>query len=260
MIVRCHVELPGKSCAFDIELNDAIAQDRNIYIYLNNNQFPEPELMRVLLRAIRPGDFVIDCGACSGFFSLVMAALGANVMAIEPGTNNLPSLYRNIEINQFSIDVHPVALGGQHGKRDFLLIDDGGANSFTQPADRQPGEKISVDVRPLRDIAGGNPRLIKMDIEGAEYEVLKSWMGGPWTCPFIVIELNLEALARMGHLGHQIKDLMRDHGYEMFILFADDTLPLWLPPGIDLKCTRQNTDVLFCRPDDLRQLWPEVQI
>jgi FkbM family methyltransferase len=258
-----HITLPfqhRENVSWVMDLSADHPQNTAIKHYLDPGGLPEAELIQVMARAIRPGDFVIDCGACTGFFTLLMAALGASVLAIEPGENNLPLLYNNVHMNKFPIDVRPVALGASIGKKPFLLIDDGGANSFTQPADREPGEEVMVDVRRLPDLIHRNPRFIKMDIEGAEFEVLQTWMRGPWTCPFIVIELNLEALRRGGVRGIELVDVMRFYGYEMFILFSDGMMPMWLPPGVDLKCSRQNTDVLFCKPADLCQLWPELLV
>jgi FkbM family methyltransferase len=256
------IPLPGREpMVWTMFLGDEHPQDAAIKNCLAHGVLPEMELMHVLIRAIKPGDYVVDCGACTGFFTLAMAALGARVLAIEPGENNLPSLTRNILANPaLDITLEPVALGAANDKREFLLIDDGGVNSFTQPTDRPAGRKVMVDVRLLPDLIDQNPKFIKMDIEGSEYDALASWFEGPWTCPFIVIELNLEALNRFGRFGLQITNLMRSHGYEMFILFSDGLMPMWLPPGVDMKCSRQNTNVLFCKPEDICQLWPELNV
>ena len=256
---RIKIAIPGEP-SFAMELGGVHPQETAIQWYLDRDQLPEPELIHLMVRAIRPGDFVVDCGACTGFFTLLMGSLGATVLAIEPGENNLPSLYHNIGLNQFPIDVRPVALGTDTEEREFLLIDDGGANSFTQPADRMPGKSVTVPVRRLPDLVQANPRLIKMDIEGAEFEVLREWMCGPWQCPYIAIEYNLEALNRMDITGSQLRNLMVDWGYEMFILVVDGLLPLWVPEGVDVKCARQNTNVLFCKPADICKLWPELSL
>lgn len=252
--------LHREDATWNMDLGDEHAQDIAIKKYLNGEAFPEPELIQVLVRAVRPGDFVIDCGACTGFFTLMMAALGAFVLAVEPGANNLPLLYRNIFQNNFAVDVRPLALGGKTETRAFLLIEDGGANSFTQPEDRPPGIVTQVDVRRLPDLVSRPPKLIKMDIEGAEFEVLSTWMEGPWSCPYIVVEYNLASLARAGHDGEELRRLMHKHGYELFVLFSDGMIPMWIPRNVALTTTRQNANVLFCRPDDLANLWPEAVI
>lgn len=170
------------------------------------------------------------------------------------------ALYHNVCLNGFSIDVKPVALGNLTENRDFLLIEDGGANSFTQPADRPTGQIVSVPVRRLEELLHKSPRLIKIDIEGSEFEVLESWLKGPWTCPYIVIEYNLEALNRAGHSGAELRALMRLYGYEMFVLFADGMMPMFVPEGVQVVCSRQNTNVLFCRTESIRELWPEIRV
>jgi FkbM family methyltransferase len=259
-LYRLNFPLPDRDATWNWELAGDHPQDAAIAWYLDQRLFPEPEMIHVMARAIRPGDMVVDCGACTGFFTVLMGALGASVLAIEPGGNNLPTLYRNIGLNNFAIDVRPCALGAENEYRDFLLIDDGGANSFTQPADRAPGSKIRVDVRRLPDLVHSDVRLIKMDIEGGEYEALTAWFDGPWKCPYIAVEYNLEALNRMDVTGAQLQLLMRSHGYSMWMLFSDGILPLWIPPGVEVKCSRQNTNVLFATPADVVALWPELQV
>jgi FkbM family methyltransferase len=257
----CHIILPiegRESPAFDMELHEDIAQDRAVYACLSRNMFPETELVHLLVRAIKPGDFVVDGGACTGFFSLLMASLGATVMAIEPGTNNLSSLYRNIALNNFNIDVCPVALSSKTEMRNLLLIDDGGANSFTQPADRAPGIPSIVNVRRLPDLVQTNPKLIKLDIEGCEFDALEAWLAGPWHCPYIAAEYNLEALDRFGRTGAQMRAMMRQHGYEMFMLFSDGMLPMLVPSNVNVRCPRQNTNVLFASIENVGLLWPEL--
>ncbi len=250
--------LPGRHASFHIELGES-AQARTITKILDLKILYEAELLQLLVRAIRPGDFVIDCGACTGLIALTMAAMGATVLAIEPGDNNLPELYHNIGLNKFNIDVRPVALGAAtQDAAPFLLLDDGGVNSFTQPVDRLPGTGACVPVRRLPDLISSNPRLIKMDIEGSEYDALSAWLEGPWHCPYIAIEYNLTALERAGHTGEELRALMRGHGYEMWMLFSDGMLPMLVPSTTRVICTRQNVNVLFATPDDVGLLWPEV--
>ncbi len=243
-----------------MDLGDEHAQDIAVCKYLDANVFPEPELIQLLVRAVHPGDFVVDCGACTGFFALLMAALGARVLAIEPGINNLPNLYHNVTLNNFVIDVRTVALGNNTETRSFLLIDDGGANSYTQPVDRPPGIISQVNVRRLPDLVMQSPKLIKLDIEGAEYETLQAWLKGPWTCPYIAVEYNTESMRRAGVSGEQLQFLMRGHGYEMFLLFADGMLPIMIPQDVRILTTKQNAMVLFSTPADVGRLWPEIVV
>lgn len=264
-IIDIHVGTANRpSVSFRMQSTDSI-QSRTIAWYLDSRSLPEPELIHLMARAIRPGDFVIDCGACTGFFSLLMGALGGVVLAIEPGENNLPELYANVGLNPFSIDVRPVALGNDIAEREFLLIEDGGANSFSQPDDRPPGELVKVSVRRLCDLVDRMPRLIKMDIEGTEIEALEGWLksqfhhASHW-CPYIVLEYNLDALARAGHNGEELRRLMRAHGYEMFALFPDGALPAMMPPNTQINCSRQNVNVLFSTPVDVGLLWPETTL
>ena len=77
-----------KSITFqlDLDLNDQ--NDKWIIDHMQSGCMYEPEVLWVMLRALKPGDIVIDIGANVGFFSVIMAKLvgqdGA-VVAFEPG-------------------------------------------------------------------------------------------------------------------------------------------------------------------------------
>ena len=53
-------------------------------------------------RVVKPGDYCVDVGAHIGYFTLLLSRLVGEtgyVLAFEPGTNNLPKLKRNLELN-----------------------------------------------------------------------------------------------------------------------------------------------------------------
>ena len=249
---------------FKMDLDPANAQDRAVSWYLNHGVFPEPEMIQVMLRALRPGDFAVDCGACTGFFSMLMGALvgpTGKVLAIEPGANNLPKLYANVALNTGNVEVAPVALGAQNGVRDFRLAQNSGFNGFTPSEDFPDAEVVQVTVAPLTALVKQPPRLIKLDIEGAEDEVLAQWMdhdGG--YCPYILAEANPHCLERMGSSVAGLRLLTRQHGYETFVILETGQMPVFVPKGVKLLPQRENTNVLFARMESIAELWPELEI
>lgn len=121
---------------------------------------------------ISPGDTVVDCGACEGFFTRAALDAGAGkVICIEPAPNMVRCLNLTFadEISSGRVVIEEVALGSHHGKANFESSAD---NAF---AGRMDGNSdVMVELTTLATIAKrhGNPRFIKMDLEGAEYEAL----------------------------------------------------------------------------------------
>ena len=124
---------------------------------------------------IRRGDVVYDIGANVGYFSLLAAVLAGpdgQVVAFEPLPRNIHYLHRHIKLNQIkNITVIEAAVSDQEGKACFDL---GASSAMGHIA--ETGE-IEVQMVALeRLLAEGRvppPDAIKLDVEGAEYEVLR---------------------------------------------------------------------------------------
>ncbi len=125
---------------------------------------------------IRKGDTVIDVGANIGTFT-VMAARKAGdsgrVVAIEPEKKNLKFLRKNIRANGLE-NVIIVPKGAWSSKtRKKLFLKGLGEHSLL----RRTGKSAYVKMDRLDDILESlgirNVDFIKMDVEGAESEVLK---------------------------------------------------------------------------------------
>lgn len=127
------------------------------------------------LKTIGSGVFY-DVGACVGSYSLMAAARGAKVVAIEPVPVNAAECVANGRLNSLIFPVLPYAAGSARGTMAmFVSSTPGYGNAST--LNRGPGqtEHITVIVRTLRDIANdfGLPTHIKIDVEGAEVEVMR---------------------------------------------------------------------------------------
>jgi FkbM family methyltransferase len=127
-----------------------------------------------LLEHVRPGDRVWDVGAYIGYFSLIMRLRAGHgrVYALEPDPMNRERLERMLRANGATdIQVLPCAAGSYNGEIGLIRQDGHPATSATDGA----GE-LSVPVTTLDTLAErlGDPRLIKLDVEGAEAEILRA--------------------------------------------------------------------------------------
>lgn len=134
----------------------------------------ERDLQNLLARTVRPGDVVWDIGANVGFFTLLAAKLtGAQgrVVAIEPLARNLDLLRQHLALNQVgNVTIIAQAVADAAGTALFAT----GASPSMGRLDATAGLEVTVTTIDTL-VASGNapaPRIIKMDIEGAESRAL----------------------------------------------------------------------------------------
>jgi FkbM family methyltransferase len=158
---------------------------------------------------LKPGDVFLDIGANIGFFTIIAARLvGAQgkVYAFEPVPANIAALQHNLALNHFQhAKVLPYAVSNRVGKGDLLLANwNGGASLAT--AARPPDLKgsILIDLVTIDEMLARKviepPALVKIDVEGAELEVLEGMSATIQNYrPVIVFEIDdgdLEAFTR----------------------------------------------------------------
>lgn len=149
--------------------------------------------------ALSPGSTVWDIGANVGLFTLPAAlgvGPGGRVVAFEPFPPNLDHLDRHLALNGLTnVTVVPAAVGAEAG---WLTMSEGSSPSefHADPAGTWRLPAITLDAW-RRETGAGAPAVVKIDVEGAEAEVLA---GGAETfaeChPVFFLALHSEA-ARM---------------------------------------------------------------
>lgn len=127
-----------------------------------------------LCSLLSPGDTVVDVGAHIGTLTVPMAkAVGLKgfVLAIEPQDEIAAILQRNIEANGIDrfVQMNRAALGARGGSAATLSIDYSAPGNFGA-ASLLEGD--GVVVQPLDGYRFSRCRLIKIDVEGMESEVI----------------------------------------------------------------------------------------
>lgn len=125
-----------------------------------------------------PGDRVVDVGAQIGSFTLLAAATGARVLAVEPSPLNIDRLRANVERNGLEdrVDVREVAIArpGPHELELHLTYTNLGGHSsiaWIGPTVRVP----ALSLAELFEREGVERcRVLKLDVEGCECPILYS--------------------------------------------------------------------------------------
>ncbi len=152
----------------------------------------EPETLAVLDTVVRPGDRVVDVGAWIGPVTLACVAAGAKVVAYEPDPVARAKLNRNIDLNGYASDVtvRPVALGPESCSARMTSTRFGNSmTSLVRPSSLR-GEsrpEITVAVSAVADEVQqydlGTAKLVKVDIEGAEFDVVPALLAAVGNTP-----------------------------------------------------------------------------
>ena len=147
----------------------------------------EPEVQIAISAMVHPGDIVYDVGAHLGSLALGAARLvgpSGRVVAFDGDPENVERLRENSVRNHLGSciqAVHAAVWSHQSAseisfRRGKSEASQGGVESDGQRPVLANGEIISVPVTTLDDFvaAGGSvPHLVKIDVEGGEYEVLR---------------------------------------------------------------------------------------
>jgi FkbM family methyltransferase len=134
----------------------------------------ELHVQRILKATLSRGKVVYDVGGHHGYHSLLASKLvgdSGKVYTFEPLPENQDVITRILSANGCgNCTVLPVAVSDKIGRTPlFLGADDSQPSILTRP-----GGSLMVDTTTLDDFASTHqrPNLVKVDVEGAEYEVL----------------------------------------------------------------------------------------
>ena len=147
-------------------------------------------LMQGILSMLRPGDVVFDCGANIGDVTVPLAETGATVHAFEPDPHAFARLSERVA-GRDNVILHDAAVGVSSGRIrlmravNFDVNPEGGSVKSTvvsggRKINEEAGAAIDVALIALPDLiraeaakAGGEIAFLKMDIEGAERDLLE---------------------------------------------------------------------------------------
>jgi FkbM family methyltransferase len=181
----------------------------------------ELDVESLMADLLSPGDCVLDIGANIGWSALQAArAVGPTglVVALEPEIDNFRLLAENVRANRAS-NVIPLRLGAGRGRQWRTLAldaDNAGGHSMVRRADGGRAERVLiVSAGELCSLLGVVPHVVKIDVEGAEPEVVAGLGPLLGEQPMdVVLEFGPERLRRLGtHPQGFLDQLRRTFGF-----------------------------------------------
>ena len=212
----------------------------DIYLTGGKSHDSEIRLARLLIATLQPGDVFVDVGAHYGYFSALAAVLVGDqgqVIAVEAAPATFSVLARNASTRP-QMTAHHVALSETRGVRTFYEFPHAYAeyNSFDieQYAgqawfEAQAPQAIRVETQTLDGLLLGkeisrSPRVIKIDVEGGEADVLRgaSTTLAAGSAPLIVMEYLSPERHNAPHRAAE--SLLRESGYRPYAIGTDGRL------------------------------------
>ena len=179
-------------------------------LFLRKGNFADYRVAGELMDGVyHPPQFIpkviYDCGANIGIFSLYSATHfpSAKIICFEPDKNNLALLRKNLSANGVTADIRE---SGVWDKK-CLLYYHPGRNSIEGITNEEPSP-FPIPVECL-EITNADV-WVKIDVEGAEYQVLPVLLRSHPLPRYMSIELHF-----FHTRGHEIVDLLKTSGYRI---------------------------------------------
>ncbi len=184
----------------------------------------EKEYVEKVMQSLKEDDVFYDVGASIGLFSVLASKILKRgfVVSFEPDPENMLVLVENFKLNKVeNFRVISSAVGD--GKKVMKLYTHGaGAKSPSLKPIQGFGDFIKVEVDSVDNLLRSRklpkPSIVKIDVEGAEYQVLKgmSKLLSTKNCPAkIFLEIHPKFLPAFGASKKKIIDFLAHRNYKV---------------------------------------------
>lgn len=228
---------------FNINISDIIQS----YIYFFGTW--EPTISSYLMSNLRPGDIFVDVGANIGYYSLLAShCVGprGRVFAFEASPSIYSLLQKNLEANSATnVTAQNVAVVDERRQLSIFLAP--GRNIGQSTTIPQIAAQIDATFEatvagfPLGDLIDVATframRFIKIDVEGAEWIVVKGIqpiLGLLSDEAEILIEINSVAAEKMGGSADELLDIFRRAGFSAYEIRNSYAVDAYLTPVVPI--------------------------
>ena len=166
-----------------VDINDHVG-----YQSFLNKEFDSNILKIASCLGLSSGDVLLDIGANTGLVSIPFAKyFGVEVIGVEASPSNSLILLKNVQANSVNFKLHSICAVGPELKREHAYIPfyskngNNGASSIYKDWNKSRVNQVSEEVKTamLDDLLEPGEikriKMIKLDVEGAEEEVLKGF-------------------------------------------------------------------------------------
>ncbi len=209
-----------------------LARNDHISRPMIEGQFETGEL-NFVCQFLRPGMVVLDIGANHGLYTLLASKrVGptGKIIAFEPSLRERKALRLHLVLNRCqNVIVQDLALGNESGECQLYVVEDraAGCNSLRPPVVDAKTSLASVRVARLDEVLLSQNidrvDFIKLDVEGAELDVLKGALRLLRTVPrpVLLVEVYDIRTQPWGYKARDIVEFLDQNRYRWFELLGD---------------------------------------
>jgi FkbM family methyltransferase len=157
----------------------------------------EKPVIDFLVKQLQPGDVFFDIGAFNGMYSMLAARRGARAIAFEPDPRSQDLLQRNIRANRLQCEPVFAAVAATDGK---IRLDRERAGHLQSRVGESGVVVEAISLDSFCRERGLWPDVVKIDVEGAERDVLRGGAEALGRARAVVIEFHDHFQSRSGRL------------------------------------------------------------
>jgi len=235
-ITKQPVEVKGRTF-FGSHMKLLLPAATDIYLTGGKSHNSETRLARLMIRSIKEGDQVLDAGAHYGYFSLLAAMLAGDdgtICSFEPAPGSFAILKKNTQ-DISTIQSFQMLLGEDEGEKTLHEFpnrySEYNTSNIEQFRQQEWFHHVALQTRLVPSVSidylvktnSFHPVFIKIDVEGAELDVLKGakhYLVN--AAPLIAMEYVSKERKNESH--QQATEWLRSLNYTSHIITADGLL------------------------------------
>jgi FkbM family methyltransferase len=192
---------------------------RDLFLYRVREPYSTAYL--TVAKILQRGDVVLDIGANIGYYALIEARIVGEkgcVYAVESVKQNVMFLKTNIALNGYNnVQIFQMALGDHDGKTEIHVGEACNLSAIRKDPMLKYVDKQEVSITTVDAflIDKRKPKLIRMDVEGYEYEILKGMQKTlkQLNPLFLFIELHNSVLG--DKKLKEVLDILKSNGFKV---------------------------------------------
>lgn len=206
-----------------LDLKNDLGISRDLFVY-GKREITSTDYL-INSNILKEGDAVLDIGANIGYYALIESRLVGEhgiVYALEPVRKNLETLRKNLRLNNVkNIKTYKLAAGDKNGFSFINISKKGNWSSIVHKEDKLFEGREKVKTVTVDEFLKGksSPKLVRMDVEGYEYAIIKGMENTLGLNPKLMIEIHPPIMSN--EQMNSMFGILKEKGYSNALVMYD---------------------------------------